>query len=75
MRLSGRYLVVSHHIKGVGYLSGGKLKAEDTMTMPLCVRCHSIMHENPELWGDQWQYTAQTLAKFVKENINWTTFH
>jgi len=62
----------AHHIKGVGYLSGGSLKAPDWATMPLCVTCHTKMHrpdKYPEMYNMQWEWLARTLGKAVEQGV------
>ncbi|WP_051222302.1 DUF968 domain-containing protein [Neptunomonas japonica] len=58
-----------HHIKGVGHLSGGSMTAPDNFVMPMCRNCHAEMHRNPELWPDQWEYVARTLAQAISEGV------
>lgn len=58
-----------HHLKGVGHMSGTGLTAPDTFAMPLCRPHHDEMHASPELWPDQWEYIARTLARAVEEGF------
>lgn len=58
-----------HHIKGVGHLSGAGLTAPDWAVMPLCRRCHNLMHENSIMWDDQWEYISRTLGKAIQEGF------
>lgn len=59
----------AHHIKGVGHLSGVGMKAPDTFTMPVCRPHHDEIHRTPELWANQWEWVARTLARAVSENV------
>lgn len=58
-----------HHIKGVGQMSGGKLKAADWAVMPLCHVHHDAMQHTPELWPEQWEYIARTLGKAITDGF------
>jgi hypothetical protein len=59
----------AHHIKGVGHLSGVGLKAPDWAVMPLCHKCHTEMHHNPELWPKQLEMVVWTLGKAIDEGV------
>ena len=63
----------AHHIKGVGNLSGGALKAPDLFTMSLCEdfgkNCHQEMQNNPDLWPMQWEMVARTLARAIEDGV------
>lgn len=54
-----------HHMKGVGNMSGGGLKAPDWATMPLCHPCHDEMQRTPEMWPDQWEYALRTVGEAI----------
>ena len=58
-----------HHLVGVGNEGGMGIKACDLLTMPLTRKAHAIMHQDPELWPDQWQYIAKTLQRAIKDGI------
>ena len=56
---------VAHHLIGVGGLSGVGMKAPDYMTMPMTVKGHAEMHDNPELWTGQWQMICRTIGAAI----------
>jgi len=56
-----------HHIKGVGNMSGGGLKAPDWAVMPYCHEHHAECHADPDLWNDQWEYIARTLGQAITD--------
>ena len=59
----------AHHIIGIGHFGGMGLKAPDILSMPLCRAKHREMHENPDLWPDQWEFVVRTLLKAFKEGV------
>ncbi len=65
--------IVPHHIKGIGHLSGAKLKAPDQWAMPMHAICHTQWHGdskiNQDLLEQQWEWVARTLAKAVEEGV------
>lgn len=72
--------IVPHHIKGVGHLSGGGLKAGDEWAMPMHKLCHDRFHIEALKYGymivhgkvdvaDQWEWVARTLARAVQEGV------
>lgn len=58
-----------HHLKGVGHMSGVGAKAPSYASMPLCKKCHDIMHRNPGLWGMQWEFIARTIGRAIEEGV------
>lgn len=58
-----------HHLKGIGGMSGGSLKAPDWAVSPLCHPCHDEMHRKPELWPQQWGWIAKTLGQAIEEGV------
>lgn len=58
-----------HHIKGIGNMSGASLTAPDWAAMPMCRKCHTRIHAEPELWEQQWEWVAQTLGKAITEGV------
>ena len=73
--------IVPHHIKGIGHLSGGALKAGDNWAMPMHVKCHNYFHHEVLKDGYGWvngnvidtthqyKWVARTLAKAVEEGV------
>ncbi len=59
----------AHHIKGVGGYSGTGLKAPDSLCMPLCVRCHGVVHRDSDTWDKQWQWISRTLERAIREGV------
>ena len=58
-----------HHLKGVGNLSGGAVKAPSWAVMPLCHKCHMQMHDNPERWPEQWEMVARTIGSALDAGV------
>ncbi len=58
-----------HHIKGIGDMSGGGLKAPDWAVMPLCHPCHDRMQRNPGMWPDQWEMIVVTLGRAIEDGV------
>lgn len=56
-----------HHIKGIGNMSGGSLKAPDWTCQPMCHIHHIEMHSNMDLWDNQWEYIARTLGQAITD--------
>jgi hypothetical protein len=54
---------------GIGNLGGMGMKAPDETAIPLCRRCHGVMHVSPELWPDQWEEIVRTIVKAFKDGI------
>ena len=59
----------AHHIIGVGNFGGMGTKAPDMMTMPMCRGHHNDIHTNPDIWGQQWEWAARTLAMAFAEGV------
>jgi hypothetical protein len=59
----------AHHITGTGNLSGMGMKAPDIYTMPVCRPHHTEIHQSPELWPEQWEWIARTMAKAISEGV------
>lgn len=57
-----------HHLIARG-LGGMGMKAPDWAVMPVCRKCHQIIHESPITWDDQWEYIAKTLGKSIEEGF------
>ena len=57
----------AHHVKGIGYLSGGGLKAPDWATMPLCLTCHDIVQK--DALEDQWEWALRTIGMALDEGV------
>lgn len=57
----------AHHIIGVGGYGGMGMKAPDTMVMPVTAEAHRTIHENPELWVEQFRWCAETQAKIIED--------
>lgn len=53
--------IIPHHIKGVGHLSGGGLKAGDNWAMPMKASHHVRWHQHPN-YDIQWEWVARVLA-------------
>jgi len=64
----GRPADDAHHLIGVGHMGGVGTKAPDSMAMPVCRAHHDEIHRDPNLWPDQWEWVARTLAKALEEN-------
>ena len=63
----------AHHIKGIGGFSGGALKAPDYLSMPLTRGAHTTMHDNPDLWPEQYEMIVRTIHRaFVDGVIDFT---
>jgi len=58
--------IVPHHVKGVGHLSGGALKAGDQWVMPMKASHHARWHANPD-YEAQWEWVARTAARAIVE--------
>ncbi len=58
----------SHHVIGIGHLSGMGMKAPDNYAMPLCRGCHTDMHNKPAMWPPQWEYIARVQAQWIQEH-------
>lgn len=56
----------AHHVTGVG-LGGMGTKPSDALTMPLCREHHTMIHNTPELWPEQWKWVAETNARLLSE--------
>jgi hypothetical protein len=62
-----------HHVKGIGNFSGMGMKAPDYLSMPLCRGCHNQIHNDPDLWANQWEWIVRTLHRAFKEGkVNFT---
>jgi len=59
----------AHHIIGIGKLGGMGTKAPDSFTMPVCRGHHNEIHQSPDLWPDQWEWVARTLAQAQAEGV------
>lgn len=59
----------AHHLIGVGNLRGMGTKTSDTLTMPVCRGCHTRIHNEPELWEEQWKWVSLTLDRAVREGV------
>ena len=57
-----------HHIIGAK-MGGMGMKAPDWAVMPVCRRCHTLLHEKPDMWGKQWGYVAKTLGKAIEQGV------
>tara|TARA_R110002110_G_scaffold393274_1_gene606948 strand:+ start:369 stop:647 length:279 start_codon:yes stop_codon:yes gene_type:complete len=62
--------VVAHHLIGVGGMGGMGTKAPDNFTLPLCAEDHSKIHQEPELWQDQWEWIAITQSEWIHVQFN-----
>lgn len=50
----------AHHIIGIGGNRGASLKADDSLTIPLCTKCHTTVHQaNGTKQIDQLYYFAR----------------
>lgn len=58
-----------HHIIGVGEFSGMGLKPPDVLAMPLCRRCHGLVHEHPQIWPEQFHWIVMTWLYAIEEGI------
>jgi predicted HNH restriction endonuclease len=58
-----------HHLTGVGLMGGAGTTAPDSMAMPLCRRCHTLIHDRSENVDMQWEWIARTLNKAINEGI------
>lgn len=57
-----------HHAIGVG-MSGMGTKAPDWCVVGVCRQCHTLIHNTPELWPEQWEHVAKTLGKAIEDGI------
>lgn len=57
-----------HHITGKGQ-GGIGIKPCDLLTMPLTREQHTLMHNDPDMWAEQWEYVAKTLHEAVKQGV------
>ena len=58
-----------HHIIGIG-MGGMGTRADDLATMPLCMKCHAKVHENPKEWIEpqiRWLLSTQNMAQEAGE--------
>lgn len=58
-----------HHLIGVGKMGGMGITAPDTMVMPLCRGCRTLIHNTPSMWPMQWEWIARTLDKAISEGV------
>lgn len=58
-----------HHVKGVGNFSGGGMTAGDNFAMPLCRKCHTLLHNGVIPLIEQWKWLAKTAARAIVEII------
>jgi hypothetical protein len=58
-----------HHIKGVGKLSGTGLKAPSWASLPLCHKCHALMHHGKTLWPAQWELALRTIGSAIENGF------
>lgn len=58
-----------HHLKGIGHMSGAGLTAPDWAVIPVCRGCHNRFHDEPALWGTQWEYIARTLGRAIEDGV------
>jgi len=59
----------AHHLVGLGGMGGMGTKAPDSMVMPLCRGCHGLVHNEPDMWHDQWEWIARTLKRAIDEGV------
>ena len=59
----------AHHIIGVGGMSGMGMKAPDICTMPVCREHHTQIHQNPEMWPDQWEHIVRTINRLFQVGV------
>jgi hypothetical protein len=57
----------SHHLKGVGNMSGGALKAPSWAVMCLCHTCHLAQHYKPT--SDQWELICRQIGRGVDAGV------
>jgi hypothetical protein len=67
--LTGMPADEAHHLIGVGGLGGMGIKAPDWAVMPVTTAAHREIHENPELWPEQWRWVAETMGKAVEAGV------
>lgn len=60
----------AHHIIGIGGMSGMGMKAPDWATMPMCRIHHTMIHNTPEMWPEQWSWIKATLNRAEKYGID-----
>lgn len=68
--MSGEGPCECHHIKGIGHLSGGSMKAPDQFSMPWTDEEHRNFHDgrtHPSVAWVQWEYVARTQGLFIGE--------
>lgn len=58
--------IQAHHIIGIGHGIMGS-KENDSLTIPLCVRCHQQCHKDPNGFG-QLYYFAQLIKSAFDNN-------
>ena len=64
------YSVVAHHIIGCGYgLGGTSTKADDSLSMSMCVKCHDCMHNGAIQKSKQILWVSETLKKAMRYGI------
>jgi hypothetical protein len=57
-----------HHIIGQG-MGGMGMTAPDWATMPVCRGCHTELHNQSDVWNEQWRWIAETLGRAIEEGI------
>ena len=61
----------AHHFKGDLHLSGVGMRAPKLLTMPLCLKCHRIFHDNPPTsWReDQRAWLIKTINSAARAGV------
>ena len=59
----------AHHLRGIGKFGGAGLKPPDYLAMPLCLRCHSDIHQGRIALALQYDWVAHTLDAAFKEGV------
>lgn len=57
-----------HHINGHGLGGGTSTKISDCFVVPLCRRCHALVHQNKNII-DQQRYALLMIEKALQEGV------
>lgn len=59
-----------HHAIGLRLgVSGMGMTAPDSLAMPLCRGCHTLLHNTPEMWESQLVWIVKTMMAAVAEGV------
>lgn len=65
--ISGHPADDPHHPIGLGRRGG--TKEHDIFAIPLTRYEHTEMHNNPEMWPDQYEYILRTIEKAFRDGV------